>query len=121
MIRTLLIFVFLLVSACAHDSATKEAQQPNPCSWRSDTTVHKGSVTLQGPVTYTKGAQLWLSDANHGGVILKVPKGTEQKQWVGTEAIASGDLCVYTCQPMEQCLVSGTIQYLVNTKMKAAE
>lgn len=120
MIRALLIFVFLLASACAHDNAAKNAPEPNPCSWRSDTTVHKGKVTLQGPVSYTKGAQLWLQDPNHGGVILKVPKGPDRKRWLETQAIASGDLCVYTCGPMEQCLTSGRIQYLINVEIKAA-
>ena len=89
-------------------SAEEQAVQPvNPCPGKR--MEYKGKVTLKGEVGSTKGAQLMLK-----GVILRVENRREAQQWVGKSVSATGDLCIYTCGPMEQCLMSGTIPSLKN-------
>ena len=91
----------------ASESQPPEAQAKaeDPCPGKR--MESKGKVTLKGQIGQTKGAQLMLK-----GVILNVDNRREAQQWVGKNVTATGDLCIYTCGPMEQCLMNGTIPSL---------
>ncbi len=82
-------------------------ENPSPCPGKQMT--YKGKVTLKGTVGSTKGAQLMLH-----GVILRIEDRQEARSWIGKNVTATGDLCLYTCGPIEQCLMSGTIKSLKN-------
>jgi len=88
--------------------AQKQAEEDvNPCPGKR--MEYKGKVTLKGSIGSTKGAQLMLR-----GVILRIEDRQEARGWVGKDVTATGDLCIYTCGPMEQCLTSGSIKSLKN-------
>jgi len=99
----------------AETSASKPA---SPCPANKGTS-YEGRVTYEGLLGYTKGAQLMINDKAKGAVILRLPRGPERRAWVGKMGRATGDLCVYTCGPGEQCLLSGEIKYLVNVEIQA--
>ena len=93
--------------AIESETTQKAPQVVNPCP--GERMEYKGKVTLKGQVGSTKGAQLTLK-----GVILRIEDRQEARQWVGKTVTATGDLCHYTCGPMEQCLTSGSIPSLKN-------
>ena len=78
----------------------------------------EGHVTLRGVAHFTKGARAELN-----GTILRFAgkDRAERRQLVGTLigqfVVAEGDRCVRYCGPQEQCLTSGSVPYLENTRI----
>ena len=82
---------------------------------------------ITGTLHSTKGARPMVA-----GVIIECPKhATRAKKtecrpiletWSGQRVTVHGDLSVYRCGPMEQCLMGGVIPYLLNiTRIEKAD
>ena len=92
------------------DAVTQKVEPANPC--QGVRTKYKGNVTLKGEIGSTKGAQLTLR-----GVILRLENRRESQHWRGKNVMATGDLCIYNCGLVEQCLIECKISYLKNVKL----
>ena len=81
--------------------------------------VRKGLRTITGTMYSTKGARPMVA-----GVIIECPKHSMRpkktdcrpilRTWSGRRVTVHGELSVYRCGPMEQCLMGGAIPYLLN-------
>lgn len=96
--------------ASSGDATETPGTGTNPC--RGERNRFLGNVTLNGQVGRTKGGILTL-----GGVMLTFPDRKQGRVWYGKNVTATGDLCEYTCQPMEQCLIGGKIRSLRNLEI----
>ena len=91
-------------------------EEHRPCA--GPNLVHRGTIQYEGQLGRTKGAQLTINHPKHGWAILSVPADVKGREWHTQRVRVSGDLCVYECPPMAQCLTTGSIPFVKNVDLE---